>query len=647
MSLGGLLSELRRRHVLRVAALYAAAAFAVLQAADLVFPMLALPAWSVKFVLGLVLLGFPIALALAWVFEVTPEGVRRHAALDAEGAPVTAGPRWLVPAAVALVALGGWALLQHPQGAAPTPASAKAPGPSEPSIAVLPFQNLSDSKDNEYFADGITEDILTQLAQLGGLLVTSRTSVMPYKESTLGLSEIAAELGVEHVLEGSVRRDGKRVRVVAQLIEARTDRHLWAQTYDRELEDVFAIQSEVAREIASALEARLRPGALERSMEALTSSPEAYDLLLQARALWGTSYENTLRSQELARAAIELDSTYAAAYGWLSAGYTVMVEQYGSPRELLDTAVALAERAILLDKDGNEGLNTLGYALFQQGRMEEAYRASSRAAELNPSAGGVLSMMALLERERGDPVASLEWAFRGIRVDPRSGVHWNHVAVDYELIGDYGRAAAALDRGRTVEPGFVWFDDNEVWLHQLTGRRSEALDLARRRVERDPESVLARFTLLEAATAAGEWDLAREEGERLLAMRPSQTYGEYRLNLAAAYARLGQEVRASALVDSVAAELRSALSVGDRPALRLRLGTALALSGDTDAAFAAWEEALRTGYESPDNMAFWPTPDAVRSDPRFQALVREMRTRQEAFRARVAALGPDPLPPGA
>ncbi|MEX2283571.1 MAG: hypothetical protein WEE89_13890, partial [Gemmatimonadota bacterium] len=299
-------AELKRRRVVRAGLVYGAAAFAAMQAADLLVPALHLPAWINTAIAVVALAGVPVTLALAWILDVSTDGVR----VTPPGSTTPASARWLDARTIA--AAGALLITGVALGVAVRPRTSS----DDRSIAVLPFDNLSESKENEFFSDGITEDIISQLALLADLAVTSRTSVMPYKKSDLGVRAIAEQLGVAHILEGSVRREGKKLRITAQLIEARTDRHLWVQTFDRDLEDVFAIQSEVAREIASALRARLSPAERERLLDAPTNNTVAYDLFLRAREMAYGTADQARVAIELFRQAIELDPEFAHAYGW-------------------------------------------------------------------------------------------------------------------------------------------------------------------------------------------------------------------------------------------------------------------------------------------------------------------------------------------
>src|SRR5881398_2426580 len=283
----GFFEEVKRRKVYRVAAAYIIAAGGVIQLASAAFPAWELPNWALRLVIMLLLLGFPIALILAWAYDITAQGVR--------ATPTVAGPRshrrrnviMLVASGVIISAAAGFFLL-------PRVSAHKI----EKSIAVLPFENLSDEKGNAYFADGIQDDILTNLSKIGDLKVISRTSVMPYRGHTSNIREIAKTLGVSSVLEGSVRREGNRVRVNVQLINANNDEHLWANNYDRDLTDVFAIQTDLAREIAGALQAKLSPTEKAQMERKPTENGEAYLAFLQGHDLQSSSYEDLAKLKQ-------------------------------------------------------------------------------------------------------------------------------------------------------------------------------------------------------------------------------------------------------------------------------------------------------------------------------------------------------------
>src|SRR6266513_2718269 len=246
--MGNFFAELKRRKVYRVAIAYAVVSWLLTQIATQVFPFFEIPDWAVRLVIILLALGFPVALILSWAFDITPQGIKRT-----EDLTPGAGPALPVP---------------------------------EKSIAVLPFENLSDDQQNTYFADGIQDDILSNLAKVADLKVISRTSVRQYRGGSRTLREIGTALGVAHILEGTVRRSGNRVRINTQLINARTDAHIWAESFDREITDLFALQSELAGQIASALRANLSPEEKASLQVHPTADLDAYDLYLRARVLF-------------------------------------------------------------------------------------------------------------------------------------------------------------------------------------------------------------------------------------------------------------------------------------------------------------------------------------------------------------------------
>jgi TolB-like protein len=278
-------AELKRRNVYKVAVVYAIVAWLLIQIATQVFPFFEIPNWGVRLIVLVIVIGFPIALILAWAFELTPEGIKRTEDVAPNESITRRTGRKLdfLIIGVLLVVIGFFAYQRYGP-------SRRTAGPTAPlldkSIAVLPFENFSESKENEFFADGVQDDILTALSKVADLKVISRTSVMTYAAgSKRNLREIAKALGVSHILEGSVRRAGEKVRISAQLIDARRDAHLWADTYDRDLADVFAIQSDIAKTIAEQLRAKLSPTEKAGIEEPPTKDLAAYDLYTQAKSL--------------------------------------------------------------------------------------------------------------------------------------------------------------------------------------------------------------------------------------------------------------------------------------------------------------------------------------------------------------------------
>src|SRR5262245_43428274 len=294
----GFFEEVKRRKVYRVAAAYIIAAGGIIQLASATFPAWELPAWSLRLVILLLLVGFPIALTLAWAFDFTPQGIR---ATPETTAPRTGRRRNIIM----LIATG--AVISAATGFFRSPRLAA--HKVDKSIAVLPFENLSDEKENAYFADGVQDDLLTNLSKIGDLRVISRTSVMQYRGRPTNIRDIGKALGVSNILEGSVRRSGNKVRVNVQLIDANTDEHIWAYDYDRDVTDVFAIQSELAREIAKALQAKLSPTEKSQMATKPTENDEAYRAYVKAHDLSCAMEDLTKlkQSEQLYQRAIELD----------------------------------------------------------------------------------------------------------------------------------------------------------------------------------------------------------------------------------------------------------------------------------------------------------------------------------------------------
>jgi TolB-like protein len=271
-------TELKRRNVYKVAIAYAVVAWLLMQVASQIFPFFDIPSWGVRLVVLLLIIGFPVALILAWAFELTPEGIKRAEDVNLSESVRRKTGRKLDFFIIAVLLLVIAVLIFQRLHPKVSPAVSSAP---EKSIAVLPFDNLSEEKANAYFADGIQDEILTKLAGVGDLKVISRKSTAKYKSTPEDLKTVARELGVATVLEGSVQRAGDRVRVNVQLLDAHADMHLWAKSYDRDLKDVFAVESEVAQEIADALRAKLSPSQSNALATAPTHDPEAYDLFLK------------------------------------------------------------------------------------------------------------------------------------------------------------------------------------------------------------------------------------------------------------------------------------------------------------------------------------------------------------------------------
>src|SRR5438094_4441549 len=354
-----LFAELKRRNVYKVAIAYAVVAWLLMQIATQVFPFLEIPNWAIRLVIMLIVIGFPIALVIAWTFELTPEGLKRTESADELPTKSARSHAWIYVVIIAgtisvsLFLFGLCTAISKQSGLIEVPAK---------SIAVLPFENLSGNPENAYFTDGIQEEILMRLAKIADLKVVSRTSTVRYKRSPGSLREIATQLGVANVLEGSVQRTADRVHVNVQLIKAASDTHLWAEAYDRKLTDIFAVKSEIAKTIADTLQAELTGSERNAIAARPTENTEAYQLYLQGRYFWNKRTGNDLKkSIDYFNQAIAADPKYALAYAGVAEAYAVLPTYAGgTPQECYPKAEAAAKRALALDETVAEAHNALG-----------------------------------------------------------------------------------------------------------------------------------------------------------------------------------------------------------------------------------------------------------------------------------------------
>ena len=404
--------EMKRRSVVKVAVAYAIVAWLLVQIIVSVEVPLGLPDWADTLVIVFLLIGFVVAVFLAWAYELTPEGVERATSSASSGSSPARPRRTLDIAIIALLALAlGFVLLDNYVLQNSSDAELLADGQTElsdvlpNSIAVLPFENLSPNEDDAYFADGLHEEVLNQLAKLQDLSVTSRTSVLRYPNSGLSTPEIARELRVRTVMEGSVRYADDRVRITLQLIDAAKDEHIWSETYDREFADIFAIESDIAMRVANALEAEFSLEERANIARAPTDSVDAYKLYLQGRQLWNFRTEEAVeRALDFFEQAVDLDPEYALAYSgigdvWLTRGWYSML----APRDAFPKAIDVLEKALTLDDTLVEAQATRAHVYLEYDHDWVAAEAGYlRAIEINPNYpsahhwyGGYLSAMEL------------------------------------------------------------------------------------------------------------------------------------------------------------------------------------------------------------------------------------------------------------
>lgn len=588
---GGLLRELRRRHVLRATAVYAAVAWAVIEVADTVSGPLSLPSWFATFVIVLAALGLPVAVSLAWAYQVTPDpGTAGTTAGDGGS---RAGPRggwgfaFIAGITIGVGAFGFQAWRHGPVDAGSgTPADEAGIG----SIAVLPFVNLSSDRENEHFSDGLTEELLNSLAQIPGLRVAARTSSFAFKGTDAGIAEISGQLGVEAVLEGSVRKADRTIRVTAQLVQAPDGYHLWSRTYERELEDIFEIQDEISEAIVQSLAPRFA-AANARPTRHATQDVEAYDLFLQGRhRFWqGSSEEGLREAAELYERAIAEDPGFSLAYAGLSDAY-MLLAGHRPPRDVMPRAKDAALRAIELDPMLAEGYVALAsIEWLHDWDWQAAATHYRRSFSVNPLLHTRCICYAWYLAVVGDMESAVVEAERARAMDPVARLPHVILSWMYYLAGRPDEARVELSEVFAASPSDVSGRRIAAWILWDEGRREDAI---------------------------AELHRIRDHWERrggFLDQGPPVVLAE----LGVMYALAGREREARELLESLRVRSRRAYVPAEyRAAVEAALGL-------RDEAFRSLTEA----YENRSNLgqlSILPLSRPLRDDPRYRELMERI-----------------------
>jgi TolB-like protein/Tfp pilus assembly protein PilF len=659
--MSGFFEELKRRKVYRVAIAYVVASWALAQGLAQVLPVFDIPNSIIRVVIALLLIGFPVVLVLAWVFDITPQGIRATPAPSVPTARRRRNLIMLIALGVIISAGAGFFLLPR--------ASARK---IDKSIAVLPFQNLSDEKANAYFADGIQDDILTNLSKIGDLKVISRMSVMSYRGDGLrNAREIGKALGVATLLEGSVRRIGNRVRVSVQLINANNDEHIWAEDYDRDLTDVFAIQTDLARKIASALQAKLSPNEKARLDRQPTKDSDAYLLYLQAHDYANRPdqfRDELLKAEELFERAIKVDPNFAAAFAGLSMVESWMYHNSEPTQARREKARRNADEALRLQPDLPEGHLALGFCYYYGDRDYQRALAEFEIAKRDlPNEAQAYMAIGAIQRRQGrwaESTANLE---KAAALDPKNATILDNLALNYMALRNFDAADKTFDRAIAAAPQAVAPVGFKAYLAVLS---NGDLTLAEKRlssiqVESDPNGLVAwaRWWLLmlqrnfpEAlAVAEGfpgellilettapvpkvllkaiihslqgdkpkaqiEFEQARIISENLLREAPNDPgrYAQHGLILAA----LDRKQEAIAEGKRAVELLPESQDAFTGPRMTVSLAQIYAMTGASDEAFRLLDHLLQipNGLTVP-TLKLDPAWDPLRNDPRFQALI--------------------------
>ena len=574
-------SELKRRNVYKVAVAYIFAGWALSQGIAQVFPVFDVPNWVIRTIVVMIVLGLPVALVLAWMFELTPQGIKRTETADAM--PEATRKKkyvWIYVVVIgAAISIGLFFLGRYSAGNT----TASPAGITNKSIAVLPFDNLSRDPDNAYFCEGVQDEILTRLAKVADLKVISRTSTQHFKSAPENLPQIAKQLGVAHILEGSVQKAGDQVRVNVQLINALTDAHLWADTYDRKLTDIFAVESEIAKAIAETLQARLTGSEKSSIAKTPTVNPEAYELYLKGKFFAEKRTGANLRkSIEYYDQAIAKDSNYALAYVGLADSH-LLLSAYGaiSPKESIPPARAALKKALDLDDS---------------------------LAQAHASSG----LLATLELDLNRGITELE---RAIQLNPNYATAHHWIALPLMAIGEFDRAIVEGKRAIELDPLSLICNSDLGWVYFNARRYDEAEAQARKTLEMDSHFVVAHYYLGEVFQFKGELNNAIAEYQKAFDLNNDPFSLAM---LGQAYARQGKTDEARKVLARLREDAKS------RYVSPYALAVILTALGEKAQAI----DELERSY---DERGFYislisvdPLFDDLRGDPRFEALVQKI-----------------------
>ncbi|HVF73223.1 MAG TPA: tetratricopeptide repeat protein [Chthoniobacterales bacterium] len=602
MDPGNFFAELKRRNVYKVAVAYALVGWLLIQVAAATFPFLQIPEWGTRLVIVLVFLTFPIALILAWAFELTPTGIQRTPdSVPPSVAVQKRGRKYTMVIAVAGIAIAGLAAFQFFR-------TKSAGGRNDKSIAVLPFENRSPEKENAYFADGVQDEILTRLAKIADLKVISRTSTQQYKSAPENLRDVGRQLGVSHILEGSVQKSGQSVRLNVQLIRTEDDAHVWAEIYDRKLTDVFAIQSEIANTIAEALKAKLTGAEKQVIALRLTENAEAYDAYLRAIAFnrEGTSPASAGKAVHALEEAVRLDPNFAAAWGMLARIHSRVffnnIDATESRQQKAEQALAAALR---LQPDLAE--SQLAQAFYQYWVLHDYDGARDRFERLRPEMpnnADVLEVLAYITRRQGFWAEADAYLSQAVSLNPRDRFLRMQVAAGWEFNRNYAEALRLYDEALKIWPNDTTLLARKAGVYQAMGELDKAEALLKSVVPNpDNSGVMAR--IYDQALLRRHYDDAIPALQKAVAQATAVPQrNEYRLWLADLERLRGDAPAAAAGYRTARSELEELLKSQPQNLDVLdTLALVCAGLGDQESALRHAEEAVRLMPTSRDALA--------------------------------------------
>jgi TolB-like protein/Tfp pilus assembly protein PilF len=504
------------------------------------------------------------------------------------------------------------------------------------SIAVLPFKNLSDSKDDEFFSDGVTEDIIARLSKISGLKVISRTSVMKYKNTDKNIREIGSELGVESVLEGSIRRVNNRVRIVGQLINASDDGHIWTETYDRELEDIFSIQSEIAERIAAALQTNLLPLEKELIDEKSTDNIAAYTYYLKGRHFYNNyTNEDNNKAIDLFKKALEIDQNYALALSGLADAYNQRVMKYLYSEEWLDSAMVFSNKALQINSNLPEAYKALALTYDNLGEKSLAIVNYEKAIKLNPNYASAILNYGLIKLARGKYDESFYWFNKVYQLEPDNIFGIISLAKVYKfLLCDslaiyWGKKAVALDPDNAVSKMIL----SEFYLY--AGRFGDAAKSADESLAQNEKLLLNWFFKSQVEAALGNYKLAKEYLDNYMKLagidKPEYFYAYYLL-------KLNETEKAMQILHQQKVEYIEFLNEFPNDATLNDyngLAEIYAILNEKENAIKAWEKSIEIGWLDIRRNTLFPYFEYLKAEPEYQRLIKIMRSRVKSLKSEI------------
>ena len=617
------LEELKRRKVFRVAASYAVVAFIIMQLVEILYPMFNFPQWTQQFTVIIVLLGFPIAVILSWVFDKTPQGYIKTDASETKeiggmNVKVDSRPFYLQKRNVFLVlGIVAGILIGTYGGSTLTRSIA-----DDKSVAVLPFDNLGNDVNDEIFSDGITEDIISQLSNIKDVRVIARTSVLQYKETKKNIVEIAKELGVSTILEGSVRRIGDDVRIVSQLIDVQTDGHLWAGTYDRKMRNIFEVQTDVAKKIAYALKSKLSPEEEARIDQIPTQNLEAYTLYKQGKEIYYQYSDKGFReSIDYYKRALNVDPIFALAYSGLADSYGQL---YAMTLDSIyrDLGFSAAEKSLKLDENLAEGYKALGLLFAYSGDSNSSLKNNLKTIKLKPGFADAIGNVGLDYRSKGDLSEALEWYEKAYKMDPYNRrTVWNYAGT-YRLIGENEKALELFLEGVLKHNDSFECLSALVFYHLSNSNTNKAkyyLDELLRLRPDDNRVMRVAFNYF--------LNIKDLDSAKSYALQINQLYAGDKTNLAYLEQSLGNKNKSKKYMDDALTQLEDWLNMDDSDQRAYySLSKIYVMKENFDKAFEFLDTMVDMGGLNYKGLMVDPAFDIIKKDSRYFKLIDRIKT---------------------